>query len=507
MNWGRAVMIAAFGAALAAVADGQDPTSGTPQNPSTIAPAKSAVLEHRPVDRGKPAEEPPKPVNETVALTVSQGTPLEVALDREVRVRKVGQRISGKIVEPVYAFDKVVVPVGSVVTGRIDAIDSVSNGKRVAAALNADFTPTRRVHVVFDRLTLPGGKSIPISTDVTPGTGQVLKLVTAAEDSSEKKGVKDTATEKVEQAKQGARAEWQSAMSEVQSPGKIHRFVRYTEAQLPVHAQYLEAGTAYSAELESPLEFGTEPLTPELAESITSPPPDGTVVHALLVTPLSSATTPKGAEVESLVSRPEFDGARLVVPQGSTLKGTVVQVEPARPPGRNGKLRIVYHELDLPGGTLKKVDAILAGVQADKSANMSLDAEGGAAAASPKSRFITTAITVGLAGYSFIGDSGGGDLVHGSAGGAAGFKLIGIAVGLATRSQVVGMAMGAFGGIRSIYTNFIARGHDVVFPKNTVMEIGIATRQGNPSPGPAASPSQRSPAETDPSAAAPPVSQ
>jgi hypothetical protein len=39
------------------------------------------------------------------------------------------------------------------------------------------------------------------------------------------------------------------------------------------------------------------------------------------------------------------------------------------------------------------------------------------------------------------------------------------------------MAMGAFGGTRAIYVNFIARGHDVVFPKNTAMAIGIATRQ------------------------------
>jgi hypothetical protein len=36
--------------------------------------------------------------------------------------------------------------------------------------------------------------------------------------------------------------------------------------------------------------------------------------------------------------------------------------------------------------------------------------------------------------------------------------------------------MGAFGGARAVYANFIARGHDVVFPKNTAMAIGIATR-------------------------------
>jgi hypothetical protein len=42
------------------------------------------------------------------------------------------------------------------------------------------------------------------------------------------------------------------------------------------------------------------------------------------------------------------------------------------------------------------------------------------------------------------------------------------------------MAMGAFGASRSIYVHFIARGRDVVFPKNTAMEIGIGPRPESP---------------------------
>jgi len=485
MFWGRAAIAALFGLAVVGSSYAQN---ATPASQSSGAPEDSshdALSTHRDSPWDKPTTAP-KPENQTVNLIVPAGTPLEVALQSEVRVGKVGQAVKGKIVEPVYAFDKVVVPVGAVVDGKIDRIDSVSAGKRTAAALNADFTPSRHVDILFDNLILPGGKNIAIQTKVAPGSGEVLQMVTAGGASSQKNAPKDAASQKVEQAKQEARQEWRQAMSEVKSPGKVHRLVRYAEAQLPVHAQYLEAGTIYSAELESPLDFGSEPLTPEMAKSITEAPPEGTVVRARLLTPLSSATTQKGADVEAIVSQPEFDGGRLVVPQGSLLQGSVLQVEPARPPGRNGKLRIVYHELDLPGGVQKKVDALLAGVQADRSANMTLDLEGGASAASPNSRFITTGITIGLAGFAFIGDSGGGDLTHSSAGGAAGYKLIGIAVGLATRSQVFGMAMGAFGSARSIYSNFIARGHDVVFPRNTVMEIGIATRQ----PTPAASPSE-----------------
>jgi hypothetical protein len=36
--------------------------------------------------------------------------------------------------------------------------------------------------------------------------------------------------------------------------------------------------------------------------------------------------------------------------------------------------------------------------------------------------------------------------------------------------------MGAYGAAVSVYSHFIARGHEVVFPKNTAMEIGIGTR-------------------------------
>ena len=66
------------------------------------------------------------------------------------------------------------------------------------------------------------------------------------------------------------------------------------------------------------------------------------------------------------------------------------------------------------------------------------------------------------------------------AGGAGGFKLIGIAMGLLVHSQPLGMAMGAYGASMSIYAHFISRGRDLVFPKNTAMEISIGPRVSAP---------------------------
>jgi hypothetical protein len=409
---------------------------------------------------------------------------LQVALDKEVRIRKVGQSISGHVVEPVYAFDKLVVPVGTTVTGQITKIGEVSKGKRTLDALNAEFTPARRIDVEFNEFVLPDGGHLPIHTRVAPGSGQVIQFVTAT-DADKKKGVKDAATEKANEAKKEAKREWDSAMQQVKEPGKAHRIERYAIAQLPMHPQYLDAGTVYLAELQQPLDFGTEPLTPQLAASLSSAPPDGSFVRARLVTPLSSATSKKGDEVEAMLSRPLFDGDRLVLPQGATLKGAVVQVEPAHHMSRNGQLRFAFHDLVLPSGLDQKVSAVLAGVQAGETANLRLDSEGGAQATSPQSRYLQTGIALGLAAVSAAGD-GDADVLNKSAGGANGFKLVGIAVGIAARSQPLGIAMGGLGASRSIYVHFIARGRDVVFPENTAMQVGIGAR-----PAPSAKPSQQ----------------
>jgi hypothetical protein len=420
------------------------------------------------------ANTPPSAPLETVPLIVPKGMAVQIALDQEIRIRKVGQPISGRVVEPVYAFDKLVVPVGTAATGRITKIEEISNGKRALSALDAEFTPAHKIDVEFTELVLPDGKHLPIHTRVTLGSGQVIQFITAA-DADKQKGMKDVAAEKTKEAKEEAKREWDSAMQQVKAPGKVRKIERYSVAQLPVHPQYIDAGTVYLAELQQPLDFGSEPLTPQLASSLSSPPPDGSFVRARLVTPLSSATSQKDDQVEAMLTRPLFDGDLLILPQGAILRGSVVQVEPARHMSRNGQLRFVFHELVLPNGLDEKVSTVLMGVQAGKTDNLKLDSEGGARAISPKSRYLQTGIALGLAAVSAAGD-GDADVLNKSAGGANGFKLVGIAVGIAARSNPLGIAMGAFGASRSVYIHFIARGRDVVFPRNTAMQIGIGIR-------------------------------
>ncbi len=298
--------------------------------PPPAADSDPVLLHRRPTPAtasGLPPDTPPS--SETVSLTVPKGMAIQVVLDKEVRIANVGQAIHGRTVEPVYAFDRLVVPVGAEVTGKITQLESVSGGKRTLEALNADLTPARNVGLEFDQLVLPNGQHIAMQTVVTPGSGEVIAFVTAA-GGEQKKSVKDVASEKAEQAKEQAKHEWDNAVAQVEAPGKIHRAKRYLIAQLPVHPQYIDAGTVYFAELQAPLEFGSEPLTLEMARALGSPPPDGSSVRARLSASVSSATARKGDDVEAMLSRPLFDGEHLIFPQGSRLKGSVVEVQSAR---------------------------------------------------------------------------------------------------------------------------------------------------------------------------------
>src|ERR1035437_1065848 len=95
-----------------------------------------------------------------------------------------------------------------------------------------------------------------------------------------------------------------------------------------------------------------------------------------------------------------MDGDRLILPQGSRLKGTVKQAQPARRMKRNGQLRIAFSELVPPDGIEQKIVSTLQGVQAGKDANVKLDSAGGAEATTPKSRYLATTLSVGLAALS-----------------------------------------------------------------------------------------------------------
>ena len=421
-----------------------------------------------------------------VPMSVEAGTPIKVALDSEVRVRQVGQAIHGKTTEPVYAFDKLLIPVGTVVNGKVSAIDAVPKKVRTLDATDGNFSPHRNVHVQFDELVMADGRHVGLQTVASPAPDGVLSFVSANEKEKKNK-VENAAATKVGAARQAIRQQWSDLQKQIHEPGKMHKLKRIALAQLPVHPQYIDQGTSFNADLQQPLDFGTEAVKPEALMNIGAPPPTGSIVHARLVTPLNSSTAKKGDPVEALITEPLVVSDHLILPEGSVIKGSVMQARPARRLGRNGQLRILFHQVAPPNGLEQKVETSLEGVAVAKGEHLKLDAEGGAQVTTPRTRYLTTGIQVMLAasqaspdrdagrdGSASMGEAGGG-----AVSGASGFKFVGMIVGIAAHSRVVSAGLGSYGAAMSIYSHFLARGRDVVYPKDMAMVIGLGTREAS----------------------------
>src|SRR5258708_32373015 len=102
-------------------------------------------------------------------------------------------------------------------------MEPVSESKRTLAALNADFMPLRRVEVGLHELVLPDGRRFPLHASVTPGSGQIIEVVTSANEKEKTNRVQDMASEKIKEAKQQAHQEWDDAMKELKKSRKTRR--------------------------------------------------------------------------------------------------------------------------------------------------------------------------------------------------------------------------------------------------------------------------------------------
>jgi hypothetical protein len=276
--FGRAVLVASlcFGLSIA----------------QTLKPRPSVVTQQQnedvPASQNAPGNADAAPV--IVPLSVGAGIPIKVALDSEVRVPEVGQAIHGKTTEPVYTFDKLLIPVGTVANGKVSAIDAVPKMVRTMQATNGNFSPVRKVHVQFDELVMADGRTVALHTVASPAPDGVLRFVSANEKVEQKNKAQDAASKKVSAARQAIHQQWSDLQKQIREPGKMHKVKRIVLAQLPVHPQYIDAGTSFNANLLQPLDFGTEAVKPERLTDIGSPPSNGSVVHARLVHAVSGSS-------------------------------------------------------------------------------------------------------------------------------------------------------------------------------------------------------------------------
>ena len=162
-----------------------------------------------------------------ILLQVPAGTSLRVAVDQKVRIARAGQPVTGRLTEPIYAFDQIVIPAGSLVTGRVTSVHSVTAMKKTMSYINGNFSPVHEYDLEFDSLTLPGGEQRKISTSVSPGIAQAVHLVAGG--TAEKK--KNAAARAAENAKMEAEGKVHDTIDEIKSPGKVERLKEMLLAQ------------------------------------------------------------------------------------------------------------------------------------------------------------------------------------------------------------------------------------------------------------------------------------
>src|SRR5712672_1713268 len=94
---------------------------------------------------------------ERKSLVIEPGNDFRAALDKGVRLKAVGQPISAKLLEPVYAGEDLALPAGSIINGHASSITTAPMRKRAGRLLAGDFTPPKTAHVTFDQLMLSDG--------------------------------------------------------------------------------------------------------------------------------------------------------------------------------------------------------------------------------------------------------------------------------------------------------------------------------------------------------------
>jgi hypothetical protein len=451
-----------------------------------------------------------------ISLSLPKDTPLRIALDQRARVDHPGEIVHGRVEETVYAFDQPVIPAGSAVSGRIVSVAPVSGVKRTLAYANGNFSPFHKYEVTFDTLTLPDGRQLPLNATVSPGTAEVVHLVSNPDKAKQKNAAgratdkaKQEAKGKVQEAKDQAHETWK----QMTAPGRLHRVKRFLLAQSPYRRQYLEPGMHFVADLNTPIEFGEAMRSGgQLAAVGSAPVPDSTL-KARLVAEVSSATATRDTPVTAMLTEPLYSPThQLILPANSRLVGRVLQAKAAQKLHHNGELRVIFDRIETSEEAMQALSQMqtqaehsaassqgmignLEGLQVDRNAHMKLDEEGGAHTTDSKTRYLSTGLAVMLAAAASHTDAehhtvdAGGDPGVRTAAGGSGFRLTGAVLGLAVKSTPVSMAFGAYGASMSIYANFLSRGRDVVLPKDTPLEIGF----GNPHPAPAAQPKPPSP--------------
>ncbi|HEX5431154.1 MAG TPA: hypothetical protein VFW83_04260, partial [Bryobacteraceae bacterium] len=253
-------------------------------------------------------------------MTVQAGVPLRLYLTERLPM-SVGDTAVAKLIEPIYSFDRVVIPAGAEVLGRVTQLDPAPKLVRIQSILNGDFTPLHRARVEFTTILLPNGRSILIHTISSEG---LPTLYSPPKPDTKKKTAKpDPAPQPADdshaadahqdpihgllnlarqQGKQQIKAEIKSQIdshtyglgSVVRGPNKKERLEDLLISRLPYHPQWYRKSTRFDAVLSQPISFGTVALPAASLQQIGSRAELDRAVEVRFLSTISSGTARRG---------------------------------------------------------------------------------------------------------------------------------------------------------------------------------------------------------------------
>jgi len=434
--------------------------------------------------------------NQTVPLRVESGTPLRLYITHRAWYR-MNERVDAKFAEAVWAFDRIVIPAGTVVHGQVIRLKPISGMMRARAIVGGDFTPLKRAEVSFTGLTFADGRTVPLETQSSLGLSTIYVPPSTKTHNQKPKSNPGNPNRVAQFLKQQAQTQVKSQsrgfFDLIRGPNKREWIENFLLEKLPYHPQWYRGGTRFDAVLEQPLDFGSVTIRSEDLQAVGTHPPPDSVVQMRILSNLSSFDARVGESMDGVLSEPLFSqDHKLVLPQGTRLDGKITLARRARMLHRGGQLRFAIENLEIPTLAaeqsaavatpprhLEPVQAQLTNVEADPSA-VKVDREGTAKATESKTRLLRPVIAALVATKSLDNDTGkqtasgtsGGASANTSGralGGFSGFGLLGIAAARGPRE--IGAGLGFYGLAWSVYSNVVARGREVTFEKNTAMAI------------------------------------
>ncbi len=351
--------------------------------------------------------------SEKQTVVVEPGSDFRAAIEKGVRLKAVGQPITAKLLEPVYAGEVLAVPAGSTIKGHVSAISKAPMRKRTRRLLNGDFTPPRTAQVTFDQLVLSDGTTVPIHSDP-----------------------------------------------------KLQRLSEAVVTSLPYHPEFIDQGTVFDAALLEPVSV----LAPVQPDSVSLQASD--YLHLHLLTPINSSTSRAGTQIEAVVSQPYFQADhQLLYPAGTKITGAVQKASSAGWMKKNGSIVFSFGSVQMPDGTTRDIHSTVGGIQAERSEGLNVGREGEIkATTSTLARLLAPVSLVGPSRG--VADMTTQKTAWSRSGeGRKGFGLLGAGAAQASASTAIGF--GYFGAAKRLYDAFITKGSNVELPVNTPIVLRL----------------------------------